>query len=68
MAMIYVVAQAKGGYAREDADTPGCAGAYTDPKVAETVAKLCRGVVCPIEVDFVPLGYVEAAKVYGYKL
>ena len=68
MTTIYVVASAVGGYAREDADTPGCTGAYTDKARAETVAKLCRGVVCPIEVDYVPPGYVEAAKVYGYKL
>jgi len=69
MTTLYVVVDSVGGYAREDADSPGCAGAYTDPEVANIVAKLVSsGRVFPIEIDHIHPGYLEAAKAYGYKL
>jgi len=69
MTTLYVVVDSVGGYAREDADTPGCAGVYTDKAKADIVAKLASGgTVIPIVVDHIHPGYVEMAKVYGYKL
>lgn len=69
MTTLYVVVDSVGGYAREDADRPGCAGVYTDPKVAETVAKLANGArVIPVELDYIHPGHYAMAIVYGYKL
>ena len=69
MTTLYVVVESLGGYAREDADRPGCAGAYTDKAVADIVAKLVSsGRVFPIEIDHIHPGYLEAAKAYGFKL
>ena len=68
MTTLHVVVQSLGGYAREDADRPGCAGVYTDKPTADAVAKVARGEVVTIELDHIHPGYIEMMKMLGIKL
>lgn len=68
MTTLYVVVQSLGGYAREDADRPGCAGVYTEKDIAAKVAKVSHGTVIPIELDHIHPGYLDMAKMCGMKL
>ena len=68
MTILYVVVDETPGYCREDASTPACAGVYTDPKTAETVAKITLGTVVTIELDYISPGYFKLAEMFGYKL
>ena len=68
MTTLYAVVNSDPGYCREDPDTPNCAGVFTDPKIAVTVAKIVRGKVVEIELDYIKPGFFDDAKAFGYKL
>ena len=68
MSKMYVVMHSVGGYCREDADRPACAGVFTSEDVANTVSKVVHGSVVPVEVDYIAPGYIDTARVFGFKL
>jgi len=68
MTTLYAVVNSDPGYCRENPDTPNCAGVYTDPVTARTIATIVRGKVVEIELDFIHPGYFDIAKAFGYKL
>lgn len=65
MKIIYVVANLIGGYAREDSDTIQIGGAYTDEARANIHRAVSGGIVVPVEIDTMPPGIFQSAKVFG---
>ena len=68
MTTLYVVANLHYGYAREDASTADAAGVYSTRKQAD-IHKSVLGFgarVVELELDFMPPGIVESAKVFGF--
>lgn len=65
MTTVYVVVYPVGGFAREDADRPDCGGVYTKEEDAKIHAKVIRGTVVPVEVDYMSPGIIANAKELG---
>lgn len=67
---LYIVVHTVGGYAPEDARIPEGVAAFTDPRVADAVARLAGpdARVCSIELDSIPAGYRCRAQELGLEL
>ena len=65
MKTIYIVTKLIDGYAREDSPTIMVDGAYTDETQAKIHKSVSGGTITPIDVDVMPLGIFQSAKVFG---
>lgn len=65
---LYVVARTSGGFAKEDPSVVDIVAALTHEQNAKTLAMIAHGKVHPIEVNHIPLGYLEDAKALGREL
>jgi len=65
MTVLYAVAYAVGGYAREDADSIKIGGIYTDINRARIHAMVVHGDTISIELDVMPAGIEALAKELG---